>query len=97
VSAKILLVQHNHSLRQARSLIFGGAFFHALSLREASQVRDYLARETVDVILADCRGADASGLDFIESLRKVRSLTIVSIFVRPCVSGLQNFGGNPRA
>ena len=61
VTAKILLVQHNDVLRQAKSLIFGGAFFHALSLREASQVRDYLARESVDVILADCRGSDASG------------------------------------
>ena len=72
LSAKILLIQHNEVLRQARSLVFGGAFFHALSLRESSQVRDYLARESVDVILADCRGADASGLDFVESLRKAQ-------------------------
>jgi chromosome segregation ATPase/CheY-like chemotaxis protein len=70
VSAKILLLQQKDGLRQAKSLVFGGAYFHTLALKDFDDVNDYLSREPVDVILADCRGAEAKGMEMVETLRK---------------------------
>ncbi|WP_404422353.1 response regulator [Nibricoccus sp. IMCC34717] len=70
MSAKILLLQQKDGLRQAKSLVFGGAYFHTLALKDFDDVNDYLSREPVDVILADCRGAEAKGMEMVETLRK---------------------------
>lgn len=69
IHAKVLLVQHAQAFRQARSLVFGGTDFHVLPIGDESQVENFLAREIVDVILADCRGAKECGLAVAEKFR----------------------------
>ncbi|MDX2187559.1 MAG: hypothetical protein SFV32_11550 [Opitutaceae bacterium] len=70
MSTKILLLQQQDGLRKAKSLVFGGAYFHSLALKDFDDVNDYLSREPVDVILADCRGSEAKGLEMVETLHK---------------------------
>ena len=81
IHAKVLLVQHGQSFRQARSLVFGGTDFHVLPITEETQVEHFLTRETVDVILADCRSAKECGLAVAEKLRQAQPAAKVVLVV----------------
>ncbi len=81
IHAKVLLVQHAQTFRQARSLVFGGTDFHVLPISDETQVDTFLAREIVDVILADCRGAKECGLAVAEKFRHAQPTAKVVLVV----------------
>jgi DNA-binding response OmpR family regulator len=67
-----LFVKHHQNFCQAKSLVFGGANFHLLTMETEVEVEKFLATEEVDVILVDCRKDKDGGFDFVEKLRRAQ-------------------------
>lgn len=80
--SKILIIDDELKLRQLMSRIIGveGEGFEVLEAPNLKSALAVLKEHDVDVILCDVKLPDGSGLDFIETIKKIRPLSEVILF-----------------